>query len=81
MHIFVTSISETFQLSVLDLKVMMELRLVLLPSTHPLGKAALSGRPQLISVQRGLEPLQSRPASHVLNITEITGANMEITTC
>ena len=49
-----------------DLKVMIELRLVLLPSTHPLGKAVLSGLPQLISVQRGLEPLQARPASQVL---------------
>ena len=52
------------------LKVIIALRFVLVPSTQPLGKAALSGLPQLISVQDGWLPLHSLPASHVLNITD-----------
>ena len=58
------------------LKVMIALRLVLVPSTQPLGKAALPGLPQLISVQAGWLPLHSLPASHVLNITDYSQRNI-----
>ena len=52
------------------LNVITALRLVLLPSNHPLGKRPWLGQPQLISTHSGWAPDHSLSVSHVLDTGE-----------